>query len=368
MGNASGTPGTKGKRFHDVWDVKEKLGSGSFGVVRRCIRKKDKKIGAVKIIKKSGLSEKELKNLERETAILYKADHPNCVRMYDAYDSKHYLYLIMELCEGGELFDAITEEEQFNEKKAAEVIKQIALALQYLHAHDIVHRDLKPENVLYSSEAKKTLKLMDFGLAKALDANDSTLETRCGTLHYVAPEVLGRSPYTHKCDLWSLGVILYVLLCGYLPFYHDDRTMTAKLVRRGTFDFDEEDWGHISKGAKDLISSLICKDVDKRIDTKDVLQDKWLLSHTQPEKKVKKKHKHFGRVHSERFVKTNSTRKKEKSLFALNEDQEEKTYISIDAVAQNSTQMKRFVDNVQDEKKIEKSKPVDPTPNKTTFE
>eukprot|EP00494_Astrolonche_serrata_P025164 UN25425 len=281
----------KGKRFHDVWDMHEKLGSGSFGIVRRCTRKSDQQVGAVKIIKKSGLSAKEQTNLERETKILYKADHPHCVRMYDAYNSKHYLYLIMEVCEGGELFDAITEEDCFNEKKAAEVIKQIALALQYLHQHDIVHRDLKPENVLYADKKKTILKLMDFGLAKALDANDSTLETRCGTLHYVAPEVLGRQPYTHKCDLWSLGIILYVLLCGYLPFYHDDRAITAKLVRRGTFEFDDEEWGDISDGAKNLISKLICKDVNKRIDSKDVLADPWLLKHTAEKLKKKPKRK-----------------------------------------------------------------------------
>lgn len=257
-------------RIEEFWDIKEKLGQGSFGTVRRCFRKSDRLEAAVKIIRKRDLNKKELGTLDREANILEKADHHNCVRLFDIFDTKHHLYLVMEICTGGELFDAICEQ-NFTEKDAAKVVKQITEALIYLHQQGIVHRDLKPENLLYASEKKEHIKLMDFGLAKALDQNDATLETRCGTLHYVAPEVLSRKPYSHKCDFWSLGVVLYVLLCGYLPFYHEERAITVRLVRAGRFDFNDEEWDNVSDEAKDLIRHLLCINVDERYDGQQIL-------------------------------------------------------------------------------------------------
>lgn len=258
-------------RIEEYWDIGKKLGQGSFGTVRKCVRKKDKKEAAVKIIRKRDLNKKELKTLDREAEILTKANHTNCVRLYDIFDTKHHLYLVMELCTGGELFDAICEN-NFSERDAAKVVKEITEALIYLHDQGIVHRDLKPENLLYSTKEKKHIKLMDFGLAKALDGDDEALETRCGTLHYVAPEVLSKNPYTNACDFWSLGVVLYVLLCGYLPFYHEERAITVQLVRKGKFDFDDEEWKDISDNAKDLIRRLLEIDVNKRITGPQILQ------------------------------------------------------------------------------------------------
>lgn len=258
-------------RLDEYWEIHEKLGQGSFGTVRRCVRKEDGLEAAVKIIRKSNLNKKELKTLDREADILTKANHHHCVRLYDIFDTKRHLYLVMELCTGGELFEAICEN-NFDEASASGVIKQITEALIYLHSQGIVHRDLKPENLLYSTTERKLIKLMDFGLAKALDADDAALETRCGTLHYVAPEVLSKQPYTHACDFWSLGVVLYVLLCGYLPFYHEQRAITVRLVRAGRFDFDDEEWKNVSDDAKDLIRRLLELDVGKRITGPEILQ------------------------------------------------------------------------------------------------
>jgi len=263
-------------RIEEFWDIGEKIGHGSFGTVRKCTRKLDKLQAAVKIIRKRDLNKKELKTLDREADILTKAQHANCVKLYDIFDTKHHLYLVMELCVGGELFEAICEK-NFTEKAAAEVVKQITEALVYLHERQIVHRDLKPENLLYATKERKNIMLMDFGLAKALDNNDEVLQTRCGTLHYVAPEVLSKKPYTHMCDFWSLGVVLYVLLCGYLPFFHEERAITVRLVRQGKFEFDDEEWGTISSDAKDLIRKLLELDVDKRITGEGILQHPWIV-------------------------------------------------------------------------------------------
>lgn len=269
-------------RIEEFWDIGEKLGHGSFGTVRKCTRKTDKLEAAVKIIRKRDLNKKELKTLDREADILTKAQHPNCVKLYDIFDTKHHLYLVMEICVGGELFDAICEK-NFTEQAAAKVIKQITEALIYLHARGIVHRDLKPENLLYATKKRNEIKLMDFGLAKALDTDDEVLQTRCGTLHYVAPEVLSKKPYTHMCDFWSLGVVLYVLLCGYLPFFHEERAITVRLVRAGKFEFDDEEWGHISQDAKDLITKLLALDVNARITGEEILAHPFITTHTSSE-------------------------------------------------------------------------------------
>jgi len=156
MGNNKSGP----SRIDEFWDVKKKLGQGSFGVVRLCIRKKpaDGHRAAVKIIKKKNLTAKELETLNREADILKKADHPNCVQLEAIYESKHHLYLVMELCEGGELFDAICEN-TFSEARASNIVHQITGALQYLHSFGIVHRDLKPENLLFQTKRKKKNKV-----------------------------------------------------------------------------------------------------------------------------------------------------------------------------------------------------------------
>lgn len=332
MGNSA--PGKKPEgKVTDHWHIDKKLGQGSFGTVRLARKKRESdgiranQEAAVKIIEKRNLSANELKNLDRESRILALADHPNCVRLYQIFDTNRRLYLVMELCRGGELFDAITSREgAFNEEQAADVVRQVASALDYLHNQGIAHRDLKPENILYADEEQTVIKLMDFGLAKLLDSQDDNLMTRCGTLHYVAPEVLSRKKgYSNKCDCWSLGVVLYVLLCGYLPFYHEQRDTTAKLIRLGRFEFDPEEWSEVSDPAKDLIRSLICLDVESRLTPAQVLEHPWITGDSEQASPQEMPH-----AYSERFNDFNRRRHMENLEIMA-------------AMANSSIQMRRWI-------------------------
>jgi len=322
-------------KITESWKIGKKLGKGSFGTVRICVRSgpateliTPKMEAAVKIIDKKNLGQNELKNLDRESHILAMADHPNCVRLLEIFDTKNRLYLVQEICKGGELFDAITKSKEgaFTEERAAGVVRQVASALHYLHDQGIAHRDLKPENILYYDREQTIIKLMDFGLARCLDSNDVTLMTRCGTLHYVAPEVLSKQQgYNNKCDLWSLGVVTYVLLCGYLPFYQEDRAMTAKLIRLGRYEYDPEEWEVITPEAKDLIDHMLTKDVEKRFSAKDVLNHPWIKGKEKPKMK-----RVFSKSHSARFDAFNQKRKNE-------------NLVLLSAMAKTSIQMRRWV-------------------------
>eukprot|EP00494_Astrolonche_serrata_P006946 UN06971 len=171
----------------------------------------------------------------------------------------------------------ICKKGHFNEKQAANVVVQITNALGYLHDEGIVHRDIKPENILLQEKnPESAVKLTDFGLANQLDGADLKFWTSCGTLYYAAPEVLSNTSYDNKIDFWSLGVVLYVLLVGYLPFYHDKRSKTIDLIKRAKVPFDEEDWGHISNEARDLIKKLLVEDPKKRMGYKEILSHPWL--------------------------------------------------------------------------------------------
>lgn len=342
-------------RYYHKWDVQHILGKGSFGVVRYCVRKPNTGTvsvpegteAACKVISKQNLSENELRNLNRESTILNLADHPHCVRLFEIYDAPHKLFLIMELCRGGELFDAITESGCFTEAKAMSVIRQVASALDYLHSNNVAHRDLKPENILYYDEERTIVKLMDFGLAKVLDENDVTIMTRCGTLHYVAPEVLSKQgSYSYEVDMWSLGVVLYVLLCGYLPFYHDDRHLTAKLVRLGRYEFDPEEWSEISDDAKDLINKLICLNVGDRLSAKQVLEHPWLANASETANSASRL-KHLAKA-SEHFAQLNAKRHEEKLAIFM-------------SMQRCSIQLKRWMQKAADN--VGQMAPADPTPD-----
>eukprot|EP00494_Astrolonche_serrata_P029121 UN29388 len=207
------------------YKVKEKLGRGAFATVRRCIRKKDQREFALKVVRKKGMEPYNLKALKSETQIMHTLNHPNIVKLYELYDTPNHLHMIIDLLAGGELFDRIVEQGTFSEYKSARIVNQIAESLHYLHDRNIVHRDLKPENLLYMYaandetvpvEKRDTIKLVDFGLAKQ---QKESLKTPCGSPAYVAPEVLKRQPYSKEVDWWSLGVILYILLCGFPPFH-----------------------------------------------------------------------------------------------------------------------------------------------------
>ena len=184
------------------------------------------------------------------------------------------------MCTGGELFDRIVEAEFFSEQMAAQIFRQILLALSYCHSENVVHRDLKPENFLFVDKTEQSdLKIIDFGLSKIMGSGKlQRMKTRAGTPYYISPEVLAGS-YDISCDMWSAGCMLYILLCGYPPFYGDDNTEILQMVAKGEFDFDGEEWDDISTEAKDLIKKLIVRP-EKRLTAQEALKHKWLRSHT----------------------------------------------------------------------------------------
>ncbi|KAF8372018.1 cmk-1 [Pristionchus pacificus] len=233
---------------------------------------------AIKCIDKKALKGKE-ESLENEIKVLRKLRHENIVQLYDTYDEKQYVYLVMELVTGGELFDRIVAKGSYTEKDASLLIKQVLAAVQYMHDNGVVHRDLKPENLLYyNSDEESKIMISDFGLSKTEDSG--IMATACGTPGYVAPEVLQQKPYGKAVDVWSIGVIAYILLCGYPPFYDEnDANLFAQIIK-GDYEFDAPYWDQISESAKDFISHLMCCDPDQRYDCEQALAHPWISGDT----------------------------------------------------------------------------------------
>jgi calcium/calmodulin-dependent protein kinase I len=266
------------------YDLKEVLGTGAFSEVCLAVNKETGKKFAVKCIDKKSLKGKE-DSLENEIAVLKRADHPNIVKMCEMFEDKNYLYLVMDLVTGGELFDRIVERGSYTEKDASECVKQILIAVDYLHDLGIVHRDLKPENLLYQDETPESqLMISDFGLSK-MEGTDS-MATACGTPGYVAPEVLMGKHYGKEVDCWSIGVIAYILLCGYPPFYDEnDATLFAQIMR-GEYEFDSPYWDEISDSAKEFVRSFMTVDAAKRFSCKDGLGHKWIAGSEQSDRDI----------------------------------------------------------------------------------
>jgi len=259
-------------------DPKE-LGHGHYGVVRKCMNRETGAWYAVKSIRKSKVSKIEV--LKREIEILKEVKHPHIIELIEVYEDERYLHLITELCTGGELFDRIIAKTQsaeghFSEHDAAVLVRDILDAIRYCHDKGIVHRDLKPENFLFLTEAEDApVKIIDFGLSRHDDAEKGIMQTKVGTPYYVAPEVLRRE-YTNSCDIWSIGVISYILLCGYPPFYGDSDTQIFESVRVGKFDFPSPEWDDISDSAKEFVISLLQKNPSSRPTAAQALTHKWL--------------------------------------------------------------------------------------------
>jgi len=245
------------------------------------VRKSDNKQFAIKVIKKSKLNNEELAVVHDEVEIMHKVNHPNCVQLFEMFENSKKMYMVLELLTGGELFDRIVAKQSFSEKEAAEVIKHVTGAIAHIHKIGIVHRDLKPENLLYlNKDGDSPIKITDFGLAKFRPNNSVDMHTACGTPGYVAPEVLKNENYTKAVDLWSLGVILYILLCGFPPFYHQKTSELYKLIKKGEFDFPAPYWTDISDSAKDLVRRLLTVDPKTRITAEEVLQHPWVRGTT----------------------------------------------------------------------------------------
>jgi len=276
----------KDKRIRTVYKLQDELGRGNYATVRRAHklqRVANEKDVAIKVVKKARLDAEEKKGLEDEIRLLLQVDHPNIVKMYEVFVSKKNVYLVMELLEGGEMFDRIVKLQHFSEKIAAFGVIQILDALIYCHKMGICHRDLKPENLLYSSnEPKSKVVIGDFGLAK--DTGGKMMTTCCGTPQYVAPEVLNGKQYGCEVDCWSLGVILYILLCGYPPFYAETHPRLYQVIQAGKYEFDPEDWGSISGEAKHLITRLLEMDPERRITAEQAKNHKWLTKAERNEK------------------------------------------------------------------------------------
>jgi len=193
----------------------------------------------------------------------------------------------MELVTGGELFDRIVEKGSYSEEDAKTLVRKIVSAIEYLHSLNIAHRDLKPENLLVKSIADDTeVKIADFGLSKIID-EQKMMQTACGTPGYVAPEVLNAEGYDKEVDMWSIGVITYILLCGFPPFYSESVPEVFEQIMKAEFDYPEEYWADISENAKDFINSLLVVDVSKRMTARQTLEHKWLRTNKKKEKKTK---------------------------------------------------------------------------------
>ena len=271
--------------MQDKYEIIKELGSGAFA---RCLQVKNKTTGnlyACKEIQKKKMS--DLEGFKHEINILIKLDHPNIIKLYEIYETEDYFYLIMELCSGGELFERIITNiesgKPFTEEQAAVIFQQMMSAINYCHKNNIVHRDLKPENLLCLDQSPNSpIKVIDFGMSKICDPNDIMFE-RVGTAYYISPEVL-EGMYDEKCDVWSAGVILYILLCGYPCFNGETDEQIYKQIRKKKFDFPSPEWDIISDDAKNLLKKML-SDAFDRISAEEVLKDPWVLDHAPNAKK-----------------------------------------------------------------------------------
>ncbi|XP_075061793.1 calcium/calmodulin-dependent protein kinase type IV-like [Mixophyes fleayi] len=251
----------------------QQLGRGATSTVFKCEEKGTRKSYAAKIIKKTI----DHKIVRTEIGVLLRLSHPNIIKLKDIFETPSDIVLILELVTGGELFDRIVERGYYSERDAACVVQQILEAVAYLHANGVVHRDLKPENLLYADMSPNSLlKIADFGLSKIVD-DQVAMKTVCGTPGYCAPEILHGSPYGPEVDLWSVGVITYILLCGFEPFFdaRGDQYMYSRILNCD-FEFISPWWDEISLNAKDLIKKLIVLDPKKRLTVSQALQHPWV--------------------------------------------------------------------------------------------
>jgi len=267
------------------YELGEEIGRGAFSVVRVATHKKTGEKFAIKIIEKNNL-EADLSRLKTEIEILKRVSHPNIIFMKELFETDEVVAIVTELVTGGELFDKIVEQGSYTERDAAVLVSKMVSALEYLHSLGIVHRDLKPENLLLKDETSMTeVKIADFGLSKIVGTSSmARMMTACGTPSYVAPEVLLTIGYDKEVDLWSIGVITYILLCGFPPFYNETLHKLFEEIMQAQYDFPEEYWGHISNEAKDFVSRLLVANPMKRMTATQALKHPWIANIVAEEK------------------------------------------------------------------------------------
>uniref|UniRef100_A0A0A9XCC0 Calcium/calmodulin-dependent protein kinase type II alpha chain n=1 Tax=Lygus hesperus TaxID=30085 RepID=A0A0A9XCC0_LYGHE len=294
-------------RFSDNYDLKEELGKGAFSVVRRCVQKVTGHEFAAKIINTKKLSArdgayrfeqlmkyyprkglwtlpesrnrlfKNFQKLEREARICRKLQHPNIVRLHDSIQEENFHYLVFDLVTGGELFEDIVAREFYSEADASHCIQQILESVNHCHQNGVVHRDLKPENLLLASKAKgAAVKLADFGLAIEVQGEQQAWFGFAGTPGYLSPEVLKKEPYGKPVDIWACGVILYILLVGYPPFWDEDQHRLYGQIKAGAYDYPSPEWDTVTPEAKNLINQMLTVNPSKRITAADALKHPWI--------------------------------------------------------------------------------------------
>jgi len=283
-GTASAAAATTRLSVEDNYEVMDEIGRGAFSVVKKAKNKQTGQEYAIKFIEKKFVDQQDLVLLGREIEIMKRVMHKNVLRLEEVYEVEETIALVMELVTGGELFYKIVERGNYSEQDAANIIRQIVEGVAYLHSNGICHRDLKPENLLCSGIEEKDsagfnpfrVIIADFGLSKEFDGGEA-LETSCGTPDYVAPEVItAEGTYNQSVDMWSLGVITYVLLCGFSPFLSSTQTGLFEKIIKVEYDFPEPEWTNISNEAKDFIRHLLLREPSQRNTAEQCLQHAWL--------------------------------------------------------------------------------------------
>lgn len=263
----------KPEKLEDKYEIGKELGRGGFSIVKKGKNKKSGEEVAIKCINKKNLKKDELQLLTREISIMQKLRHRSIIQLIDIFETASELFLVLELVSGGELFDQIVERGSYSESDAANLIRQVLEGIDYMHRHGVVHRDLKPENLLCASA--NVIKIADFGLSK--DVESGNLQTSCGTPSYVAPEVLLGGQYDNEVDIWSIGVITYVLLCGFTPFYGDNQRQLFERILHAKFDYPSPEWDDVSTTAKDFVSKLLVVNPADRLSAEQALSHPWIV-------------------------------------------------------------------------------------------
>jgi calcium-dependent protein kinase len=264
------------KDITEHYEFVKELGAGTFGSVWKVIKLSTKETYACKKLNKIKIKNKE--RFKTEMDLLRATDHPNIVKLFEIYEDSVYLYLIMEECLGGDFFERLAEKSRqnilYSEREAAKIFKSLMYAINYCHSHGVCHRDIKPENLLFATPSEdESLKVIDFGLSKIFTI-DCKMNSIVGTIYYMAPEVF-EGNYDEKCDIWSAGVILFIMLCGKPPFYGKTDSETARKIIKLDYTLITKEWNRISKPAKDLISKIFVKGVD-RLSSQEVLSSEWV--------------------------------------------------------------------------------------------
>uniref|UniRef100_A0A8P4KM79 calcium/calmodulin-dependent protein kinase n=1 Tax=Dicentrarchus labrax TaxID=13489 RepID=A0A8P4KM79_DICLA len=265
-------------RFTDEYQLYEELGKGAFSVVRRCVKKSTGQEYAAKIINTKKLSARgKCSHCPLCRSVLLSRSHMNLLRLHDSISEEGFHYLVFDLVTGGELFEDIVAREYYSEADASHCINQILESVSHIHQHDIVHRDLKPENLLLASKMKgAAVKLADFGLAIEVQGDQQAWFGFAGTPGYLSPEVLRKDPYGKPVDIWACGVILYILLVGYPPFWDEDQHKLYQQIKAGAYDFPSPEWDTVTPEAKNLINQMLTINPAKRITADQAIKHPWV--------------------------------------------------------------------------------------------